>query len=268
MMKVSVIIPVYNAEGKITLCLESLRLQTIDGLELVLVDDHGSDNSMQVARDYAGAHPEMHFVFVDNGKNLGPGAARNNGLAHASGQFVAFVDSDDWVSPDFCQTLFDAAQSNQAQMAYCHVSFDYPDGSNENKYNPIVPNGQFDRKSFLRKYKSYFCTFIYERQFLIDFEITFPATHSAEDSCFLLCALLSCQRMASVDKAMYHYMIEPTSVSQKKDPQRWKNRLHSFNAVRRYTKAHGLYKDNWLLIEWLCFKKGFLLALYDIFVNL
>ena len=78
-MKVSVIVPVYNAGDYIIPCLESLSKQTIDNLEIVLIDDHGRDDSMQKAHTYADSHPDMSITFADNGENKGPGAARNLG---------------------------------------------------------------------------------------------------------------------------------------------------------------------------------------------
>jgi len=80
-VKVSVIIPVYNAGSRITACLDSLRNQTMDNPQIILVDDHGYDNSVALAREYADLHPEMNIVFLDNGRNLGPGGAKNNGLS-------------------------------------------------------------------------------------------------------------------------------------------------------------------------------------------
>ena len=171
-MKVSVIVPVYNVADKISVCLDSLCAQDLDGVQVILVDDHGTDNSMDVVRAYADAHPEMSFVFADNGKNKGPGAARNLGLKYAVGEFVAFVDSDDRIEPDFCSSLYNAAVSVGAQMAYCHISMDYPDGRCEIKKNPIVPDGEFDRHRFLSRYRSYFTTFIYSRLFFHYFNYT------------------------------------------------------------------------------------------------
>lgn len=267
-MKVSVIIPVYNAADRIISCLDSLHAQSFDDVELVLVDDHGNDGSMEMAKAYAEKYPDMRFVFADNEENKGPGAARNLGMQKASGEYIAFVDSDDTVEPDFCSSLYEAAHMNDAELAYCHISMDYPDGHSDIMRNPMVPDGEFNRLSFLKRYRSYFTTFLYKRQFLLDWDISFPNTRSAEDSCFLLCSLLACTRTASVDRAMYHYAIEESSISQKKDHSRWRNRLKSFRTVRMWAKSHDLYWSNFLIIEWLCFKKGLILSLRDLIANL
>lgn len=271
-MKISVITPVYNSGSLIAGMLDSMLAQTLDDIEVILVDDHGSDDSMAVARQHIASHPSAKsFVFADNGGNKGPGVARNTGLAMASGEYVAFVDSDDWVEPDFCSSLYNAASDYRADMAYGHISFDYDDGSREIKYNPVLESGAFDHKKkhhFLTHYKSYFTTFIYRREFLLENGITFPDTHSAEDSCFLACSLLSAARIAAADKPFYHYNIIRTTVSRRKDPERWRNRMKSFRTIRRYAKEKGLLDNYRFEVNWIVFKKGFLLAVRDFFQNL
>ena len=100
MLKVSVIIPVYKAKETITACLDSVLAQTLDGMEVVLVDDHGGDGTIEAARGYAAAHSgPVRFRFTETEANSGPGIARNVGVAAATGDFVAFLDADDTLRP-------------------------------------------------------------------------------------------------------------------------------------------------------------------------
>lgn len=270
MKNVSVICPVYNAASCIERFLASMAAQTLADVEIVLVDDHGSDDSMDVARRFASAH-DLEVVFVDGEYNRGPGGARNLGIAAASGEYVAFIDSDDVVSPDFLERLYRAAVSEKAPLACGSISFDAPDGQSTLKSNPKVEGSVFTgkaKRSFLRQYKSYFTTFLYLRTFLIDNGITFPPTHSAEDSCFLLCSLLSADKLAQDEAAVYHYLLSDQSVSRKKDRKRWKNRIRSFRQVRAFAREKGLYREYRCIIEWLIFKKGWLLALKDLLLNI
>jgi len=266
-MKVSVIVPVYNAEDFIIPCLESLYRQTIDQLEIVLVDDHGNDDSISKAHDFARNHQQMNIVFADNGCNKGPGEARNLGIHKSSGEYIVFVDSDDHIDPDFCKKLYDAAKQNDADLAYCNISFDYPDNSSVIRYNPPTLSGEFDsrqKKRFLRHYKSYFTTFIYKKDFLVRNGIRFPDTHSAEDTCFLACSLISALRIASEDSTLYHYNIMPVTISRKKDRSRYKNRIQSLRTFKKYSKEKGLYRYFWLEINLMMLKKGWIMALKDI----
>lgn len=269
-MKVSVIVPIYNAGDYIIPCLESLGKQTINGLEVILIDDHGLDDSMQKAFRFAQDHPEMNIIFADNGCNKGPGAARNLGIQISSGQYVAFVDSDDRIEPDFCQKLYDAALSFNADIAYCSISFDYQNRPNEIKYNPVTESGEFTpikKKYFLRHYKSYFTTFLYRKSFLVGNDICFPDTHSAEDTCFLACALITAKRIASDTTTLYHYNIMSSSISRKKDRKRYKNRISSLRVFKRYTKDHRLYNDFRFEINLMILKKGLLLGIKDFLSN-
>ena len=269
-MKVSVIIPVYNAGDYIIACLESLCRQTIGDFEIVLVDDHGKDDSMVKARGFAESHPQARIVFADNGGNKGPGAARNTGIAAASGEYVAFVDSDDHIEPDFCERLYIAACRENADLAYGSISFDYTDRPNSIKTNPVTPDGVFrprQKKCFLRHYVSYFTTFIYKKDFLTLNGICFPDTNSAEDTCFLACALISAGRIASDPGALYHYNIMPASVSRKRDTSRYRNRIRSLRAFRRYARSHGLSCMFRFEINLIVFKKGWLMGLKDLFTN-
>lgn len=269
-MKISVIIPVFNAGDFIIPCLDSLCKQTTNQLEIILVDDHGQDDSMQKAHDFAINHPNLIIVFVDNGSNKGPGVARNTGIRAASGDYISFVDSDDTIDPDFCERLYNAANIQNADLACCDISFHYPDNRSTVKHNPITQGGDFtgrNKKKFLRRYVSYFTTFIYKRNFLLENGIVFPDTHSAEDACFLACALLSAKRIAVDKNTLYHYNIFPATISRKKDKSRYKNRIKSFKVFKQYAKRVNLYRKYWFEINLMVLKKGWLLALKDLLSN-
>ena len=271
MPKVSVIIPVYKAKETITACLDSVLAQTLDGMEVVLVDDHGGDGTIEAARGYAAAHSgPVRFRFTETEANSGPGIARNVGVAAATGDFVAFLDADDTLSPDFCRSLYEAAVAADADIAFGHISFDQPDGTSKVCHNPAVADGPFEGKAkrdYLCRFKSYFTTYIYRRTFLTDNEIRFPDTHSAEDSCFLICSLLCARRIASAPEACYHYAIQPGSVSQRRDPARWRNRIASFRQMEAFARTHNLFRPYRHVIRWMSFKKGWLLAGRDFFQN-
>ena len=271
MTKVSIIIPVYGARETITDCLDTVLAQTLDEIEAVLVDDHGPDDSISLARSYlAGYGGPKQFRFTETPANAGPGAARNRGIEVAEGEYVAFLDSDDILEPDFCQALYGAARQADADLAFGHISLDSPDGHTEVRRNPPVTDGAFEgkaKRTYLKRFTSYFTTYLYRRSLLLEQGIRFPGTHSAEDSCFLICSLLSARRIASVDKALYHYRISPASVSRKKDPERWKNRLASLRTMAAFAREKGLYDRYRGTVRLLLFKKGWLMAAKDYLTN-
>ena len=98
MTRISIIVPIYNSSPYIDVALESLAAQTMEDIEVVLIDDHGTDDSMDKARSFVSSYAgDKSFVFAETPKNSGPGAARNVGIDLANGEYVAFVDSDDYV---------------------------------------------------------------------------------------------------------------------------------------------------------------------------
>lgn len=271
MPNVSLIIPVYNAGTHIEACLDSVLAQTLDDLEIILVDDHGTDDSMDRARrkvaEYAGP---KQFRFTATEANTGPGAARNCGIEAAAGKYLAFLDSDDTFEPSFCQRLWEAARSANADLAVGSIVFDEPDGTVTVRHNPPVEAGPFEgaaKKRYLRRFKAYFTTYLYRRSLLLEGGIRFPGTRSAEDSCFLICALLATRRIAPADEARYHYRIDPASISRKPDPGRWQQRLASLRAMEAFARDKGLYPRYRGTVRLLVLKKGWMMAAKDYLTN-
>ncbi len=126
-MKLSVIVPVYNVEPYLPACLDSLLAQTLKDLEILLVDDGSTDASGTIADRYAAEHPDIvRCLHVDNG---GQGRARNFALPLARGEYLGFVDSDDWILPEMYERLCGLADETGADVAVCDFLERYDDGS-------------------------------------------------------------------------------------------------------------------------------------------
>ena len=170
MVKVSVIVPVFNARDYIIPCVESLVNQSLDEIELLFVDDHGTDDSIDAVRNFLDAYSgKKQFRFLETTVNSGPGVARNVGIEAAAGEYVAFVDSDDWIEREFCESLYKAASRRNADIAFCNLRQDnLRDGSSTQLCNPEVSSGDFSvrkHKEFLPRFVSYFTTYLYRREF-------------------------------------------------------------------------------------------------------
>lgn len=116
--KVSVIVPMYNVETFLSQCVDSIRTQTLADIEIILVDDGSPDRSRYIAEEYARRDNRVRVVHRLNG-GLGP--ARNSGLEIATGEFVGFVDSDDWIEPDMYEALYEAALMHGADIAFTGI---------------------------------------------------------------------------------------------------------------------------------------------------
>ncbi len=122
-MQLSVIVPVYNmaAEGKLEYCMDSLLKQTIQEMEIIAVDDASTDSSLEILRSYQARYPERVKV-IASPVNRRQGGAKNQGLKAASGEWIGFVDSDDWVAPLFYEKLLAKARETGADVVGCDYS--------------------------------------------------------------------------------------------------------------------------------------------------
>ena len=118
MKKVSIIVPVYNVENYLEKCLNSLVAQTLQEIEIVVVNDGSTDNSQAIIQDFQSRFPDKIKTFQK--QNGGLSDARNFGLKHSSGEFIGFVDSDDYVSETMFEEMYTLAKVHQAQMVICN----------------------------------------------------------------------------------------------------------------------------------------------------
>ena len=267
---VSIIIPVYNAGPYIEACMASLVAQTLDNIEVLLVDDHGRDDSMELARRFVEAHPSgKTFRFLTTPHNMGPGPARNVGIEAAQGEYVAFVDSDDVVEPGFCELLYREAKQYDSDLTYCQAQLVKRDEALPMS-NPLVKNGPFDgeqRRFFLTHYTTLFVSFLYRRSLLNEYGIRFPSTRSAEDSYFLTCSLLAATRIACVDKSLYHYLVHDESLSEVRNPKRYQDKIQSFDLLMQFAREKGLYEPDKAELDYIYLKKAYLLGIFTYIYN-
>ena len=119
MKKVSIIVPVYNVEKYLAKCLDSLVNQTLEDVEIIVVDDGSRDNSKQIIDEFQTKYPDKIKSFVK--ENGGLSDARNFGLDRANGEYIGFVDSDDYVTAEMFEEMYSLAQKYDAEMVICNL---------------------------------------------------------------------------------------------------------------------------------------------------
>jgi Glycosyltransferases involved in cell wall biogenesis len=178
MQKVSVIIPVFNAEKYVLNCVDSLLNQSLKEMEFVFVDDCSSDNSIEVIKNYIkGNGREENFIFLKTEKNSGPGVARNVGILESSGRYIAFMDCDDTVEATMYEELYKEAEESFADICNCNAKY-----IKNNKVVKYLNTDNFnrckltkDKKSeLLQNFTTYICSYLYKREFIIKNNIFFP----------------------------------------------------------------------------------------------
>lgn len=138
MIKVSVIVPIYNADKYLKQCLDSIQRQTLEDIEIIMIDDGSTDGSAELAKLYLN---DGRFTYYHK-KNEGLAAARADGIEHAGGEYLGFIDSDDWIEPDMYKKMYIAAKSNDSDIVFCNC-IENKDG---HKFIPEMRSGAFDRK--------------------------------------------------------------------------------------------------------------------------
>ena len=134
MIKLSIIVPVWNVEDYLEKCLDSLVNQTLKDIEVIVVNDESPDDSQTIIDRYVETYPEKVKAFWK--KNGGQGSARNLGLDHAQGEYISFVDSDDWISLDFCEKMYECAITKNCDVVICDMIDVYP--THEVHHNCII----------------------------------------------------------------------------------------------------------------------------------
>lgn len=213
---VSVIIPVFNTRPYLQQCLDSLTGQTLPEMEIICVDNGSSDGSYEFLQDYAERHANMTVLRHPQGRQ---GGARNAGIEKATGEYIGFVDSDDFIAPTMLERMVETAQVEQADVVVCNIKLYYESTGWNRKALPddlLVEDGAFSiqqRPRLLRNLT--ICNKLFSRELIERNHIRFPEGSFHEDQFFVIAAFLLAQRIMSVPEALYFYRRErPGSVNE------------------------------------------------------
>lgn len=210
----SVIVPVYNVEAYLPRCVDSILSQTHQNLELILVDDGARDNSGAICDDYAARDSRVKVIHKENG---GLSSARNAGLDVAKGEYIAFVDSDDWVTTDAYAHLLALAQKYEVKLV-CGGRYDVNEKTGAKtvglcpKQETVISAEELVGRIFLWDgCDSSACDKLYHRSILENYR--FPEGKVCEDVPVTYKIVLSAERVAMSDRPFYHYYHRAGSIS-------------------------------------------------------
>ncbi|MBO7244902.1 MAG: glycosyltransferase [Alphaproteobacteria bacterium] len=205
MPKISIIVPVYNVEQYLPKCLDSLINQTLKDIEIICVNDGSTDGSLSVLKDYA--QKDKRIRIIDK-ENSGPGACRNMGIEKATGEFIQFVDSDDWIEPETCEVCYQKAKEHNVDMVSFNALFHKKEKSNPYIYYNINEEKIITWQDISRVlFQSHFNVwhYIFKKSLLDKHLIRFPNIVMGEDVPFTLNAWLSVKGVYIIPKLFYHY---------------------------------------------------------------
>jgi glycosyltransferase involved in cell wall biosynthesis len=208
--KVSVIIPVYNTELYLHRCLDSVINQTLRNIEIICIDDGSTNKSLDIVNEYADKYARrmadgVRLVLITQ-KNKGAGIARNMGIKIAKGEYLGFVDSDDWIDLNYYEKLYAAAKQQQADLARTLQLRHYADRTEESGVNALILE-RIEKNEVLKVTDQRFTalTALYRREYILRNNIFFDTTHSSNDKIFTIKAVCYSQRSIPVDGTFYHH---------------------------------------------------------------
>ncbi len=246
---ISVIIPVYNVEEYLRECIDSVLNQTYQNFEIILVDDGSTDSSGQICDEYA-SNDER--ICVIHQKNCGPSKTRNTGLANATGKYIYFLDSDDYIENTTLELLVNTAESNDAELVFFDAHSFTDDGS-EVKQGYVV-KGTYDSKSGyeilseLHNKKDYHCA-IYllfiKHKLLINNKISFlESAYCSEDMLFTYQVYCSAEKAVQCKNTLYHRRYRSGSiVTSKKTQRHFRSCRDVYEEIRDYSEKIGKTGD-------------------------
>lgn len=219
MKSISVIIPVFNTSQFLPKCLDSVLNQNYKNFEILLINDGSSDDSSKICDKYERGHECIHYIDLE--KNRGVSFARNVGLDNAKGDFIAFVDSDDWIEPNMFSLLVEAIEKNQSSISACNFTSHNLDSGKIGEigyaYSPsnrIMENKEDLIYHYLKYNDAYLWNKIYENNVFED--LRFPEGHEYEDWYVMHRIYEKAESMCIVDNKLYNYAIRSGSILHKK----------------------------------------------------
>lgn len=248
MPKISVIIPVYNVEKYLRECLDSVVNQTLRDIEIICINDGSTDNSLEILREYE--KQDSRIKIIDK-KNEGAGAARNLGLKSATGDYVIFFDSDDYMEFTALEKLYQNITDNNADISICK-SYEFYDGEeNKRVMDYAIKNQLIDNKSVfspqeVNKYIFQFCVGwpwdkLYRREFVLKNGLTFQNLHHSNDTRFVLLSLACADKISITEDCLVNHRRHKSSLAETRtnNPDSY---YHALISLMKNLKQKNLYK--------------------------
>lgn len=243
-MKVSVIVPIYNVEAYLEACLGSIVKQTLQDIEIILVNDGSTDGSLTIAERFAMNDSRIKLI---SQKNSGQAAARNVGIREAQGDYIVFIDSDDWIESDMLEVLYHNIEQEKSDFVQCRFEFD-----NLQKGTKVVYGREFDplvmyRKEILKDammVKNILVAPVikmYSRKFLIDNSLFFESGIVNEDTLYAIVVASCAKKVSFVNRVFYHAIEREGSTSRASYQRLCSHMIIALDKARVYLEAKGVF---------------------------
>lgn len=241
---ISIIIPVYNVEKYLPRCLDSVLAQTIKDWECILVDDGSTDNSGRICDEYASKDGRFRVLHKENG---GESAARNSGLDLAKGEYLGFIDSDDWIEKD----TYEIAYNTMQEMNVDIVQWNYAMFSDkkEIRTGKRRKTGYFDKGELCTYFEPSACVKLVKGSLIYDNNLRFPVgVKLSADRLFSFMTYLFANKCFYIEKVLYHYYMRTSSISHSMTKDMIYQEIEVINKMEMLAKDKEI-KDDFILSQ-------------------
>ena len=265
--KLSVVVLVYNLEKYLPRCLDSLISQTLEQIEIICIDDGSTDSAPQIIENYKKNYPEKIKVFQKN--NQGEFSTRNYGLEIAKGEYITFVDTDDYVEKNWAEKLYNAAKQNNSDMAVCGFErIDSKTGKviakNMNNFGNLNKNVN-SNDDFLLFINPAPWNKIYKTKLIKDFR--FLPIRCFNDALFLITSFINIKRITFIDDILYHYYLRYDSQIHTIKRDDIDNLKKYLLEVKKTYKEYEKYEEYKQILDMMAFLHLAVSAMYRLSYN-
>lgn len=234
MPKVSVIMPVYNVEDYLEKSIESVLNQTLKEIEFIIVNDGSKDNSKAIIEKYLKSYKNIIYLEKENG---GLSSARNHGMKYATGEYIAFLDSDDYVELQMYEEMYNVAKKENADMVECDFIWEYT-----HKKKIDMGKLYFSKKEAIEKARVVAWNKIIKREIIEKAKVEFPFGLRYEDVEFFYKILPYLNKISFIKKCFVHYVQRNSSIANTQD-LRTKEIFKVLDNVIKYYKENNIFEE-------------------------
>lgn len=247
-IKVSIVIPVYNASKYLDRCIDSLLAQTLDSVEFIFVDDCSQDQSVAIIRNRLSDFEQAGFSVkvLQHAVNRGSSAARNTGLKEVTGEYTGWVDADDYISSNMMKALYDMISKDRADMVCCDFEMVYPDGRVVKRPQPQPTSADaFIKMLMIGTIQGMLWNKLFKSSIVKANDIQFvEGSNLGEDRNVLIKVLCFCQKIIYKSESLYFYMQENVdSITRDVKMSRVYEEIRNTEDVMEFMKAKGVSYD-------------------------
>ena len=242
MPRVSVIVPIYNTELYVARCLNSVLLQTVSDIEIICVNDCSSDKSAQVVKGFI--RNDSRIRLINHNVNLGPGGARNTGIKAARSEYISFVDSDDYVDPNFLEYLYAATDSGRVDITSCGYRVVDEIGGTRWEHSPEdrIFGSLAENSVLWTATHPHFCDKLWRKALFTEGDIWCPENSYWEDVYAIPKILFNARSFKSGGQVLYHYFNRAGSITNSSGKKHLIDLLLAIDSVKDFLIEKGVYK--------------------------